>query len=178
MSILKIVKYGDPILRNQVVKTTVKDVNDELFNNMFETMYNEKGIGLAANQIGKSINLLITDTSGFDEDSDNYPPSIFINAEIVHTEGNSVMEEGCLSIPEIRAEINRPEVITLKYQNKQFNEMTESFTGIMSRVIQHEIDHLNGKYFIDYLPPGKRLLLQKRLMEISKTGAPTTGIVL
>lgn len=178
MALLEVLKYGDPFLRKQVVPIDENKIDPELIENMFETMYNEKGIGLAANQVGKSINLFVTDTSDIEEELDNFPQLVFINSEIIHSEGNSVMEEGCLSIPEIRAEISRPEKITLKYQDNNFALKKDIFSGLMSRIIQHEIDHLNGKYFIDYLSPGKRVLLQKRLMEISKTGTPNTGIVL
>ena len=178
MPILQVIKYGDPLLRKKV-----QSINDImglslLIDNMFETMYNEKGIGLAANQVGKSINLFITDTTGMEDEENLFKPMIFINSSIINSEGEFIMEEGCLSIPEIRAKIARPEKITLKFQdeNEKWNENV--YTGIMSRVIQHEIDHLNGKYFIDYLPAGKRLLLQKRLLEISKTGTPDTGIIL
>lgn len=178
MPILPVIKYGDPLLRKKV--HTVKDIKGLkiLIENMFETMYNEKGIGLAANQVGKSINLFITDTTGMEDETNSFEPMIFINSSIISSDGEFIMEEGCLSIPEIRAKIKRPEKITLKFQDEDGNWNENVYTGIMSRVIQHEIDHLNGKYFIDYLPAGKRLLLQKRLLEISKTGTPDTGIIL
>ena len=88
------------------------------------------------------------------------------------------MEEGCLSVPDIRAEIERPETITLKYQDLENNFHEKIFSGLISRVIQHELDHLQGKFFIDYLPPAKKLLINKRLLEITKTGRPSTGIIL
>ena len=87
------------------------------------------------------------------------------------------MEEGCLSIPDIRAEIKRPETIKIQYQDLDGESYTETFTNLAARVILHEIDHLNGKFFTDYLQPAKRLLIQKRLQEIAKTGKPSTGII-
>ena len=144
---------------------------------MFNTMYEEYGIGLAANQVGWSINLLILDTSNLEGEEDS-EPYIFINSKLIKTEGEIVLEEGCLSVPNIRAEINRPETITLQYQDLNQNLHENTFSGIVSRVIQHELDHLQGKFFIDYLPPAKKLLIKKRLLEISKNGRPSTGIIL
>ena len=165
--ILKIFKYGDPILRKKV-----KDVNDftklpHLVEQMFNTMYKEHGIGLAANQVGYSLNLLVLDASCLEGEEDS-KPYIFINSEIIESEGSTIMEEGCLSVPDIRADIERPETITLQYQdiNQNFHENT--FSGILARVIQHEIDHLQGKLFIDHLSPSKRMLIKKRLLEITK----------
>ena len=144
---------------------------------MFDAMYKEKGIGLAANQIGWCINLLVMDTGNMEGEEDSHP-YVFINSEIIKTEGSVVIEEGCLSVPEIRAEIKRPETIILRYQGFDENYQEETFTGLVSRVIQHELDHLKGKLFVDYLSPAKRMLINKRLLEISKTGRPTTGIIL
>jgi peptide deformylase len=88
------------------------------------------------------------------------------------------MEEGCLSVPDIRAEIERPETIILKFQDLEQNFHEKTFNGLISRVIQHELDHLKGKLFVDYLSPGKKMLIKKRLLEISKNGSPSTGIIL
>ena len=176
-SILPVIKYGDPILRKPV-----KDISDftslpNLAKQMFNTMYEESGIGLAANQVGWSLNLLVFDTSNIDQEEDS-KPYILINSKIIKIKGSIVLEEGCLSVPDIRAEIERPETITLRYQDLDKNFHENTFTGIISRVIQHELDHLQGKYFIDYLPPAKKLLIKKRLLEISKNGRPSTGIIL
>ena len=176
-SILPIVKYGDPVLRKPV-----KDISDfislpDITEQMFNTMYHEGGIGLAANQVGLSLNLLILDTSNVDDEEDN-SPYIFINSKIIKTEGTIVLEEGCLSVPDIRAEIERPESIILKYQGLDKNFHENTFTGLISRIIQHELDHLQGKFFIDYLSPVKKLLINKRLLEIAKNGRPSTGIIL
>jgi len=176
-SILSIVKYGDPILRKKV-----KDITDftslpDMTEKMFNTMYEENGIGLAANQVGWSLNLLILDTRNLEGEEDS-EPYIFINSKLIKTEGAIVLEEGCLSVPDIRADINRPETITLRYQDLDQNFHENTFNGIVSRVIQHELDHLQGKFFIDYLPPAKKLLINKRLLEIAEKGRPSTGIIL
>ena len=174
---LPVVKYGDPILRKKVAE--VEDFTDIPLKaqQMFDTMYEEGGIGLAANLVGWSLNLLVLDTSSMEEEEDAVS-LIMVNSKIIKEEGCSVMEEGCLSVPEIRAEIERPESITLQYLDENENSHTQTFNGLISRVIQHEMDHLNGKFFVDYLPPSKRMLINKRLMEISKTGKPSTGIIL
>ena len=175
--ILKIFKYGDPILRKKV-----KDVNDftklpDLVEQMFNTMYKEHGIGLAANQVGYSLNLLVLDASCLEGEEDS-KPYIFINSEIIESEGFTIIEEGCLSVPDIRAEIERPETIIIKFQDLEQNFHKETFNGLISRIIQHELDHLKGKLFVDYLSPGKKMLIKKRLLEISKNGSPSTGIIL
>ena len=174
---LKILKYGDPILRKKV-----EDVSDftnlpYLVEQMFNTMHEESGIGLAANQVGYSLNLLVLDTSNL-EGEDDCRPYILINTKIIGLKGSSIMEEGCLSVPDIRAEIERPETIIIKFQDLEQNFHEQSFTGLLSRVIQHELDHLNGKFFVDYLSPAKKILIKKRLLEISKNGSPSTGIIL
>jgi peptide deformylase len=174
---LKILNYGDPILRKKV-----EDVSDftnlpYLVEQMFNTMHEERGIGLAANQIGYSLNLVVLDTSNLEGEED-CKPYILINTEIIGSNGSSIMEEGCLSVPDIRAEIERPETIIIKFQDLEQNFYEESFTGLLSRIIQHELDHLNGKFFVDYLSPAKKILIKKRLLEISKNGSPSTGIIL
>ena len=175
--ILKIFKYGDPILRKKVEDVTDFTKLPHLVEQMFNTMYEEHGIGLAANQVGYSLNLLVLDTSCL-EGEEGSKPYIFINSEIIESEGSTIMEEGCLSVPDIRAEIERPETIIIKFQDLEQNFHEETFNGLISRVIQHELDHLKGKLFVDYLSPGKKMLIKKRLLEISKNGSPSTGIIL
>ena len=175
--ILPVVKYGDPILRKKVHKVDNFSNLNTIINQMYKTMYNENGIGLAANQVGLNLNILILSIP-LEGDDENRVQFEFINAKITDSSGESIMEEGCLSVPEIRAEIKRPESITLKYQSRDERYHESTFTGIESRVIQHEMDHLNGKLFIDYLPQSKKMLINKRLIEISKLGAPSTGIIL
>ena len=174
---LPISKYGDPVLRKKV--DMVDDFTNipEMAKQMFKTMKEEHGIGLAANQLGWSFNLMVIDTSDCEEEADA-GIYIFVNSKISETKGEAIMEEGCLSIPEIRAEIKRPETIFLEYQDLDQNFHKRYFSGLTSRAIQHEIDHLNGKLFIDFLPQATRVLLTKRLLEISKMGKPSSGLIL
>ena len=185
MALLSVVKYGDPILRKKVNEVTDFSNLDNLINDMFETMYNERGIGLAANQVGVNLAILVFDISHYelDEDADNEDsfdpnPRIFINPKIIDSIGECSMEEGCLSVPEIRANVLRAETITLEYDDLNKNKCSEIFSGLAARVILHEIDHLNGKFFTDYLSTSKRMLIQKRLQEIALNGSPSTGIIL
>ena len=174
--ILPVLKYGHPLLRKKVVDVTDFNPLPQLVTQMFLTLKEEGGIGLAANQVGKMINLLIVDIDNIEEQKSK--SFIFINSKIIKTEGSCIMEEGCLSVPDIRAEVKRPESITLEYQDLKQDLHQENFSGLVSRVIQHEIDHLSGKFFVDYLSPSKRILIHKRLLEISKNGRPSTGIIL
>jgi len=174
---LPIVKYGDPILRKKVEDITDFTSLLIMIEKMFNAMYEENGIGLAANQVGWSLNLLVIDTSSIEEEMD-IEPYYFINSKITKIEGSIIFEEGCLSVPDIRADIERPETITLRYQDIDQNFHEDTFTGLIARVIQHELDHLQGKLFIDYLPPAKKLLINKRLSDIAKNGRPSTGIIL
>ena len=172
---LPIFKYGSSILRKKA--RTIKDftIIPEMVKKMFVTMKAEHGIGLAANQIGWNLNLLVIDTRSYEEEGKQY---IFLNAEIIHSEGECIMEEGCLSIPGIRAQIKRSETIQIQYQDIEQKFHQRYFSGFISRVIQHEIDHLNGKLFIDYLSQTKRTLINKRLLEISNTDKQPSAIIL
>ena len=174
---LPVIKYGDSLLRKKVKPVENFTHISEMVEKMFATMSKENGIGLAANQIGFSYNILVIDTRNC-ESEEQGKSYIFVNSEILSTKGESIMEEGCLSVPDIRAEIKRPETILLRYQDLDKKHHKKHFSGLVSRVIQHEIDHLNGKFFIDYLSPAKRMLIHKRLLEISKTGNPSSGIIL
>ena len=181
MNLLPLVKYGDPILRKKV--SSVEDFSglSPLIDDMFPTMYYEHGIGLAGNQVGQDLAILVFDISGYESDDEIEPkknPQVFINPEVIHSEGKSIMEEGCLSVPDIRAKVQRAATITLKFQNIDGDVKEEVFTGLSARVILHEIDHLNGKFFTDYLSPSKKILIQKRLQEIALTGKASTGIIL
>ena len=171
--------FGDPVL-----KKVAKDIPPghpglkELIADMFETMYAANGVGLAAPQIGQSIRLFIVDASPFAEDEQGEPTEdahlkdfkrVFINPYIVEEEGDEwPFEEGCLSIPNIREEVKRLPRIVLQYQDEQFRDHEEVFDGFAARVIQHEHDHLDGKLFIDHLPPLRRRLLQGKLRDISQ----------
>lgn len=177
--ILPIVAYGDPVLRK---KATVISEDfpklDALIENMFDTMYGARGIGLAAPQIGLSIRLFIVDATPFEEDEDfteeerevcaNFK-KVFINAKIVEEEGDEwVFNEGCLSIPNINEDIFRKPTITITYHDENFDEKTETYGGIVARIIQHEYDHIEGVLFTDKLSVLKKRLLKSKLSNISK----------
>jgi peptide deformylase len=148
---------GDPILRQKT-----KDVKDfdgrlqETIERMIELMHEEEGIGLAGPQVGISERLLVVDISSIEKSES---PKAFINPDITASEGESIIEEGCLSIPGVREEVTRPEKITLVYQDETGQRKQDHFDGWMARVLQHEIDHLNGVLFVDYLSPLKKQLL-------------------
>jgi peptide deformylase len=173
--ILPIVAYGDTVLRKvgDNISADYEGLND-LVANMWETMYSAQGVGLAAPQVGKAINLFVVDTSGFEDE--DYPDlkRVFINAEIIEEWGEEwAFEEGCLSIPHIREDVYRWSDIAIKYQDENFEWHEEEFDGIAARVIQHEYDHVKGKLFVDYLSPLKKRLLKNKLVNISKGGANT-----
>jgi peptide deformylase len=163
MSVLPIVKYGDPILRK--VLDPVKDFQsiNNIIPDMFDTMYELEGIGLAANQIGLNLNLMVIDISHTDE---IYPPIVFANGTILERSGNESMDEGCLSIPGIQVNVSRSETIIFSYQDTEGNSHEGEFSGLMARVIQHEIDHLNGRLIIDHATRVERNRLKKQLKEL------------
>jgi len=152
----KIRYIGDPVLRRET--ETVSEFDDSLdhfVHNMIETMHEQDGIGLAAPQIGYSRKILVVDISPIEEDE---APHAFINPRIIDQWGESVVEEGCLSIPDVREEVVRPEGIEVEYQNTRGEKKTERYEGWMARVLQHEIDHINGVLFVDLISPIKRKL--------------------
>lgn len=178
--ILPIVAYGAPILR-----VVSKDITPEypglpkLIEDMWETMYASNGVGLAAPQINRDIRLFVVDSVQIfanqeDDEKGKYPDEpgikqVFINAHIKALNGEEwAYNEGCLSIPKIREDVNRHESVTLEYVDEHFVPHTETFNGITARVILHEYDHIEGKLFIDYLKPLKRKLLKGKLDDISK----------
>lgn len=164
--------YGDPLLRKKA-KTIDKNHPelDEIIENMWETMYYSDGVGLAAPQVGMSIRMFVIDaSSGADEEPELEGfKKVFINPEIVETKGEEwTMNEGCLSLPEIREDVERPDEVTIKYQDENFAEHTETYKGFAGRVIQHEYDHLEGVLFVDHLSPLRKRLLKSKLLAISK----------
>lgn len=164
--------YGDPLLRKKAKKIDLNsDKLDGIIENMWETMYYSDGVGLAAPQVGLSIRLFVVDaTSGADEEPELKDfRKVFINPEIIEISGDEwEMNEGCLSLPEIREEVTRPDVVRIKYFDENRQEHEEVFSGFAGRVIQHEYDHLEGKLFIDYLSPLKKRLLKGKLINIAK----------
>jgi peptide deformylase len=176
--ILPIVAYGDPVLKKVAdeIDETYPDLK-ELINNMFETMYEASGVGLAAPQIGQSIRLFIVDGSPFVDDEEEDPKAkgmenfkkVFINPIIEEETGEEWgFNEGCLSIPKVREEVFRKEKITISYYNENWELKEESYDGYSARIIQHEYDHIEGILFTDHLSPLKKRLLTKRLQNISK----------
>jgi len=138
-----------------------------LIRDMFDTMRAANGIGLAANQVGVLKQILVVDISDMEEGKGT-EPFVVINPEIVNEDGESEFEEGCLSIPDVREKIIRAENITLRYSDISMKEMILEADGMLARVLQHEIDHLNGILFLDHVSAAKRTLLRSRLTKISK----------
>ncbi|MBK6281564.1 MAG: peptide deformylase [Draconibacterium sp.] len=164
--------YGDSILRKkaEVIEKDAEGLK-EIIENMWETMYYADGVGLAAPQTGLSIRLFVIDAStGADEEPELKDfKKTFINPEIIDLKGDTwVMNEGCLSLPEIREDIIRPDTVRIKYLDENFVEHDEVYSGFAGRVIQHEYDHLEGKLFIDYLSPLKKRLLKSKLNDIAR----------
>lgn len=177
--ILPIIAYGDPVLKKKAKEITKDYPNfDTLLENMFETMYNAFGVGLAAPQIGLPIRLFLVDTTPFAEDEGlteeeqetlNGFKRVFINAKIVEEEGDEwAFNEGCLSIPDVREDVFRKPNITIEYLDENFKSQKESFDGLIARVIQHEYDHIEGVLFTDKLSSLKKRLIKGRLTNISK----------
>ena len=176
--IFPIVAYGDPVLRKVARPIEKDEINlAEFVANMYETMYESSGIGLAAPQVGQSIRVFVVDGTilNEDEEEEDKDPSlegfkkVFINPQILEETGDEwAFEEGCLSIPGIRADVYRPEKLKIKDRDPDWNEHSEEYDGMAARIIQHEYDHLEGKLFTDYLPMLKRQMLKKRLADITK----------
>ena len=168
--IYPIVLYGDPVLKKPAEDIEEGDMDiQQLADDMFETMYQASGIGLAAPQIGKSIRMFIVDGSPLDEEGMDHFKKVFINPEILWEEGkNWVFEEGCLSIPGIREDVQRPPKLRINYLDEHFEEHEEEFEGMQARIIQHEYDHIEGVLFTDHLTPLKKRLLKGKLNNISK----------
>lgn len=170
--ILPIVAYGDPVLKREAEEIE-KDYPflEELIDNMFETMYQAEGVGLAAPQIGKSIRLFIVDASPFEDEEPDLKDfkKVFINPIIVEEEGEEwSFNEGCLSIPGIREDVKRQPKITIEYYDRDFNLLEETYEGVAARIIQHEYDHIEGILFTDLINPLKRRLLKSKLNNITK----------
>ncbi|HEX8270158.1 MAG TPA: peptide deformylase [Flavobacterium sp.] len=175
--ILPIVGYGDPVLRKVCADVTPDyPVLKEVIADMYETMYNAYGVGLAAPQVGLPIRIFVIDTKPFGEDEDlsqeeqeqlrNFRKT-FINAKMLKEEGDEWgFNEGCLSIPEVREDVYRNERITIEYFDADFNKQTEVYDGLIARVIQHEYDHIEGILFTDKISSLKKTLIRKKLQNI------------
>ncbi len=177
--ILPIVAYGDPVLKKKA-KEIDKDYPklDELIENMWDTMYNAYGVGLAAPQIGLPIRLFLIDPAPFAEDEEldeaereqlKDMRKVFINPQIIEETGEEwAFSEGCLSIPDIREDVFRQPDITIEYYDENFEKHTDTYSGLVARVIQHEYDHIEGILFTDKLSSLKKRLIKSKLANISK----------
>lgn len=172
--VLPVYVYGMSVLR-KVASEIPEDFEglDQLIEDMFETMHSSDGVGLAAPQVGKSIRIFVVDTSPMAESAEEPEldgfKRVFINPIILEEYGDPwSFEEGCLSLPNIREEVVRPDHVRIEYYDEQWNLKEESFEGIRARVIQHEYDHLDGKLFVDRISPLRRKLLSGRLNSISQ----------
>ncbi len=170
--ILPIYLYGQPVLRKvtQDITPGYPEVQT-LINNMFETMYNADGIGLAAPQIGLDIRILVIDLEPLAENDESFKnfKKVMINAHIISAEGEEVaMEEGCLSLPGIHENVYRKNKIHVKYLDENFQEHDEVYEGYIARVMQHEIDHLDGKMFVDYLSGIRKQMVKSKLNNLIK----------
>lgn len=177
--VLPIVAYGDPVLRKETEVLT-KDFPklEALIENMFETMYEARGIGLAAPQVGMAVRLFIVDATVFEDDEDlteeeqkfaSTFKKVFINPKIIAESGDEwAFNEGCLSIPDVREDVFRQPEVTIEYEDENFKKQKETLTGIVARIVQHEYDHIEGILFTDKLSPLKKRLIKGKLTNISK----------
>lgn len=165
---LDIVKYGDPVLQKEGDNVTNIDGQlADFISNMFETMYEAKGVGLAAPQVALSKKLFVMDISAGKENKERV---VCINPQIVDSKGKVVDEEGCLSFPGIYFEVERPEIVTVQAYDLNGKEFTFEASGFAARCVLHENDHINGKVFIEYLSPLKRELIKKKIKKKIKLG--------
>jgi peptide deformylase len=168
--VMKIITYGHPTLRVKCARVTeFDDELKEFAKSMFVTMFEADGVGLAASQVDHPIQLLVIGVPK--KDSEEMTALAVINPEIIESDGVWEYEEGCLSIPDIRENVTRPERIRLRYQDLDGKEHTIEATGMIARVLQHEIDHLNGILFVDRVSPIRRALLKNRLKELARETA-------
>ena len=177
--ILPIIAYGSNVLKVKASPVDTEDPNlDKLITDMWETMYNANGVGLAAPQIGESLRLFVIDASPFAQDEDLAPEEVeflkdfkwvFINPKMISETGEEWnFNEGCLSIPNIREDVSRKKEINIHFLDEQFKEQTLTLNGLAARVVQHEYDHIEGVLFTDRLSPLKRRLIKGKLSNISK----------
>lgn len=170
---LPIIAYGDPVLRKKATAIEPAEYPHikQLVDDMFETMYAARGVGLAAPQVGLSMRLFIVDATPFDDDEPELKDfkKAFINACIMEEEGEEwAFNEGCLSIPDVREDVYRKPIIKISYYDENWKHHEESFKGMAARIIQHEYDHIEGKLFTDKLSPLRKRLIEKKLNDISK----------
>jgi peptide deformylase len=170
MALLPILEFPDPRLRTRAATVDAAQVAtpefQKLLDDMFETMYDAPGIGLAASQVDTHLRFMVIDVS---EGKDQ--PMVFINPQITARDGEQVYQEGCLSVPGIFADVTRANIITVRYLDRQGREQELDTDGLLAVCIQHEMDHLEGKLFVDYLSPLKREMVRKKLAKARKHAA-------
>ena len=182
--ILPIVGYGHPVLRQETEEIEKDFPVKELISNMFDTMYEANGVGLAAPQVGQALRLFVVDGSAFadmDDVSKKEAKELlafkkaFINPIMVEEKGDDwAFEEGCLSIPGINADVVRPDTIVIEYYNEKWELIEEEYTGLIARIIQHEYDHIEGVLFTDLVSPLKKKFLSKKLSKITMGDVSTS----
>lgn len=170
---LPIIAYGDPVLKRKAQEIDQNYPNlAELIDNLFETMYGAHGVGIAAPQVGLSIRLFVIDADPFAEDDEpdlKGFKKIFINAQLLKEEGDKwTFNEGCLSIPDIREDVERAQTIHIRYYDENWQLHEETYSGVAARVIQHEYDHIEGKLFTDRLGVLRKAMLKSKLDAIVK----------
>lgn len=165
-----IVLYGSPILRQKATPVDFADpALPQLIEDLWDTMYNAEGVGLAAPQIGVSKQAFVIDAKALQETDEPPFRGVFLNPKILQAEPACVPhEEGCLSLPELRERIYRPAAITVAYYDEKGQLQEKKLSGIVARIFQHEYDHLLGQLFIDYLSPLKKQLIRPKLREIQQ----------
>ncbi len=167
MALLPILEFPDPRLRTKAASVDAAEVTTPAFQtlltDMFETMYDAPGIGLAASQVDVHKRFMVIDVS-----EEKNQPMVFINPEIVQQDGGQVYQEGCLSVPGIFADVTRADQITVRYLDRQGQPQELATDGLLAVCVQHEMDHLDGKLFIDYLSPLKREMVRKKLAKARK----------
>ena len=172
MALLQVHEFPDPILQQHAMPVTAFDDKlRQLAADMLETMYEERGIGLAANQVAVLKQIVVVDVMAGDEDHGQREPQVLGNPKIVAASGETAIEEGCLSVPEFRAEVPRAEKIKVEYQDLEGQPQTLEADGLLAICLQHEFDHLRGRLFIDYLPPLKQRMVKKRLAKLARMPA-------
>ncbi|MEE2717630.1 MAG: peptide deformylase [SAR324 cluster bacterium] len=172
MAFLQIHTFPDPILKQVAKPVEVFDAAlRKTADDMLETMYASNGIGLAAIQVAILKRLVVVDLMSGSEDESQRDPHVFVNPTIVEQSGETLSEEGCLSVVEFRAEVKRAERITLEYQDVEGQAHTLEAEGLMAICIQHELDHLRGVLFIDHLPPLKQKMVKRRLAKQARLSA-------
>jgi peptide deformylase len=172
-----IVAYGDPVLKREADPIDLSGDTawlQELIDDMYETLHNAHGVGLAAPQVGEPIRLFVTDASAYADQEEDMEAlrefkEVFINPEIEEEEGDEWdFEEGCLSLPGIREEVSRPPIVRIRYYDRDLQEKEKTFQGMAARIVQHEYDHIEGILFTDHLRPLKKRLLKRKLKNISE----------